>query len=249
MLADVKIVKRITLDGNALFNKLEQFYRDNDEENDDRYYDKETETPMHGIISWPVTLSLSNEVQVKRMYKSFFTKGYHQSTYCYNDIELPFKSYMLRWENLNFCGGWGMEGFNDKKLIKAVIKRKKPFGIGLFKSGKDVEDIIQMVEESGLPYSVEINKNCNGYENVSVCQHGTIGELFDLKSFIESYKILLEGVNDDINYEYFENLRDVELKMFLKDWEYYNPRNDTELARTGLLLGYPIESTASLIRR
>ena len=38
----------------------------------------------------------------------FIRKGYTLNTYKYPSTIIPFKSDMVRWGNLNHCGGWSM---------------------------------------------------------------------------------------------------------------------------------------------
>jgi len=255
MFADIKVTKRKYLNGEKLFYKLMDLVSGNEELWQERYFDQ-NENPLQGIISHPMSMDVCTgnglKFHIDTVFTGFFNDGHNLKTYAYRKHDIPFKSPMVRWENLNFCNGWSMNGpdgkslSTDKKLIKAVINGLKPIGFGMFED-REVDKIVKMIEAAGLPYEVNPHQYMPNHSFIGVSQKGKIGELFDMDKFIESWKMHLDEENMEINYDFFNNLKDEKFEDFLKGWNYARPNSDTEFALTGLLLGYPIESTVSLL--
>jgi len=94
---------------------------------------------------------------------------------------------------------------------------------------------------------------------LAVACPGKVKEYFDLDKLIKSYELFhnkykqFRKIKNDERLLDEEDVHDIlELKEhylsdFLTDWDYANPHTDFEVIKTGLLLGYPIESTFSII--
>lgn len=181
--------------------------------------------------------------------------GHLLRKYKYPKIEIPFRSSMVRWQNLYFCGGFGMQyedgsrADTNELLIQSVINKEKPIGF-VFVNNKDKEMLINKIEKSALTYIV--NNSCQeGYYEIGVANHGTIKDNFDINALIESYKLYGEKINFKFITEEIEfslrSLSEKKLSDFLQDYDYANPSSIIDLIVTGLILGYAVESTMAII--
>ena len=81
-----------------------------------------------------------------------------------------------------------------------------------------------------------------------ICRRGSLKDYFDLEQVLEDYRkmgIVLSAQDQAM----FFHLGGIELAQFAtgKPMCYFRCASDAELMATGLLLGYPLESTASLL--
>jgi hypothetical protein len=182
--------------------------------------------------------------------------GNVMTRYRFPKVEIPFSSPMHRWENLWFCGGWSTQGPNgewvdsDENLLQAVIDGLKPMGFIMCSDQQEAQEYAQRGKDAGLVVTVNDNSSYNQYFpfEVAVCQHGTIGELFDIDALIDSYGLLGDGeLLDWGDTVWLLQLKGHELSDYLTEWDYANPWNNFTFALTGLLLGYPVESTVAVI--
>ena len=82
-----------------------------------------------------------------------------------------------------------------------------------------------------------------------ICREGTIADYFDLESVFEFYEKLGIVFPALLKAE-VKRLCGIEIRRYGEKeapYLFYNSESDTKLVTTGLLLGYPIESTASII--
>lgn len=157
-------------------------------------------------------------------------------TYRFNN--LPFYSHpLLSWANLDCCGVWA---FDKDYLYTAVQDGKKP-----------VADISATALPEILPapdYDVWYDPvaTTNGpytYHHMLIARRGCLSDFFNLQEIVAAYA--RQGVRakkDEIQRYFSTPLIDL-----FQDKFWVNPQTDTELIVTGLGLGYPIESTASII--
>lgn len=183
-------------------------------------------------------------------------KGWNMRTYPYPRVRIPFTSPMVRWQNLYYCGGFGVHGPNDKDLssdgdlIDAVIAKRKPIGFALFESDQ-LQAQVEKVTTAGLPYKVEPHDRLSGHTWLGVSQQTTLAETFDLLAWLESYSLMSSAAKTILltksDETAFWSLKDRPLSSWLTGWDYANPVTNRDLALTGLLLGYAIESTVSIM--
>lgn len=161
---------------------------------------------------------------------------------------------MISWENLLFTIG----GARTTE-VKQVIARKKP--MGFYTANKsNISSTIRLLKKNNIPHAMG-KKWINGpYElfEVGCCVNGKIGETFDLEEIAYFYEQLFshDGLSIELIKEREEKrsikerlleLGDYKFTDFLSGWDYANPSGIFELIKTGLLLGYPIESTYACI--
>lgn len=174
--------------------------------------------------------------------------------YKYPKIEIPFKSKMVRWENLHFCGGLGIPkpdgtnaGANDE-LLQAVIDGLKPVG---FIITDKPEIYINKAMKSQCKYTINNVAWLQNYKEVAIANGGKLKDNFDLNSLIESYRSMSREVGWNLLTKEDESRLlskgNCDLSDFLVDWDYANPKSNYDLALTGLLLGFPIESTVAIM--
>lgn len=183
-------------------------------------------------------------------------KGWNMRTYPYPRVKIPFSSPMVRWWNLFYCGGFGIRDPNDvdlstnEELIDAVIAKKKPIGFASLFDEK-LQPFVDKVKSTGLPYHVKASGFRPGHYFLGVCQTTTFGETFNITLWLMSYTLMSHAANtillDKSDVEFFLSLKDKPLSFWLKDWNYAHAHSNRDLALTGLLLGYSIESTVSIM--
>lgn len=176
--------------------------------------------------------------------------------YFYNNKE-EYKHSKLSWQNLTYiCGGHDEETvlpllvFEGKKLVANIISNKE---IEYEKMPDIMKDKVIFFKEK-TKYG-----NSNSYY---FCAKGKLRDYFDLKEILKAYNIhtdyykCMEEENDIDGFDeyYYDKLKNafnydiVDLiKGELSGYDWANPEEDWQLTLTGLLLGYPIESTASLL--
>ena len=179
--------------------------------------------------------------------------------YKYPKVKIPYTSPMVRWENLNHCGGWsmcdenGVELSTQINLIQDVVNGFKPMGFCYSLHKEQKNEFMKIIIESGLPYTTDEldwkNPDFPIRYGFNICQHGKIGDLLDIDAVIESYN-LLDLSHDKWIYNTIRvnllKIKDNKLSNYLTDWDYGNPKTVIEAVTVGLLLGYPIESTFAL---
>ena len=152
-------------------------------------------------------------------------------TYRFNNVP-EYKHPYLSWENLDHCGGWASD---DTYLLSAVHDGKKPaaqyyYGynsVPKIRKSRDVEVSIKRISDM-----VYITRTCS------------LKDLFNIDDIIKAYMAHDIYINSDRLVPYMKKpIMDLMEKRF-----WINPNDIYELIITGLMLGYPIESTASIIQ-
>lgn len=103
----------------------------------------------------------------------------------------------------------------------------------------------------GLPAGIEESgrENAEGFLYTFICREGKIEDYFDLNDVFEFYGKLGLNLPQYVSAQVKE-LCGIEIKAFGGDtppFIYYQAGTPVELITTGLLLGYPLESTASIL--
>lgn len=199
--------------------------------------------------------------QVK-VFSEFQGKRYTLHSYRFDLIPDRFDSPFCSWANLDCCGGWS---FNEKYLDTAVQKGKKLYAgrVEFVKSSfsPDLPSMDEAVQEfqkivdglsSGIIAGIESSgsrEDMKGYLYTFICREGKITDYFDLNKVFEFYSKL--GLNfPQYVVAQVKELCDIEIKTFggnKPPFLYYQAGTPVELITTGLLLGYPLESTASIL--
>lgn len=184
---------------------------------------------------------------------------YTHRTYRFNNISESFSSPFLSWENLDCCGGWD---FDEEYLTHAVQDGKKLYaGITISLQDKYSPNAptyekaaadLQQLQKSLPPEicaGIDEHFPRDGWFRTYICRRGTIKDFFDLDTVFLFYESLGVSVSEHVKSTVHQYC-DIEMSGFASvsaPYKYHNANSQAELITTGLLLGYPIESTASLI--
>lgn len=180
--------------------------------------------------------------------KLFINNGHLMRVYKYPNIDCKFSSPKINDYNLHLCGGWAFRGVNEKEVIERVIKGLKPMGIFVT---TEVQKWESVCKKSGLPYLIAPNHfTTEDHFDIGISCKGTFDENFDLQNLIIDYMEYSDKVKISLPAEeigaYILSLKDIQISSYLTS-DYANPNTDQELIVTGLILGYPIETTVSIM--
>jgi len=176
----------------------------------------------------------------------------------YLAIERKFNSLMHSDENYLFCGGFYLFGhysIDNKYILNQVVYRAKPMG---FISGDTLEELKPYEDEAkkhelAFQYIDNDKNGVNDEENggnryeIGCCVKGTFSELFDLAALAEDYRRYLQYRSETKDYDlsFIGELAHRRLEEFLTFDYGREPKSYRDDIITGLILGYPIETTAA----
>ena len=162
-----------------------------------------------------------------------------------NGVE-PIASPYISWENLNCCGGWHCdEGY----LLTAVQEGKKLCAGITFNEESSLNDYIAGLSEE-YPYYCRPPMHNGPYTfyNIDVVRKGAIRDYISEGAVFIAYdKLGITGIRK----EPLSGLLGTPMAQLICgcSFDYTNPKTPEELITAGLLLGYPLESTAWLLER
>jgi len=186
-------------------------------------------------------------------------KRYILRSYRFNRISDCFASPYLSWANLDCCGGWNYE---EAYLDTAVLDGKKLYAskaqilkTQYFPDAPSKEQAMQQFQifmdtlPEGVAAGVEGTFDSEDYLHTFICREGKISDFFDINSVFEFYGklglMLPQAVKKQV-----VDFCETDIKTFggeAPPFLYYQASTPAEFITTGLLLGYPIESTASIL--
>lgn len=177
------------------------------------------------------------------------------STYTFPNVACDFQSPYLSWENLLHCGGFQVK--DDYLKYIAVQQGKKLYaGFGYFTHQHGtprhkIDDEISRITEA-LPedceFGLEEPQNHN-LLNYYVCRKGAVKDYIDIDNALLCYKQMgldLRSEDDCVKRYCAIEMRDFSQSDKIA-FDYGNPSSIGQYIVTGLLLGYPLASTYSLI--
>lgn len=195
-------------------------------------------------------------------FKKYFHKHIYSDAdykYCVRQYmrvpkNLKFKHPMINDDNQDLCGGWGL--FKNTKpdneiILEKVLMGTKPMGIFYKNSAEEANEIIKEIDKN--KFFVEYIKRNNdenwGYE-INIATKDKLCNLFDLETltqdYIDVFSNEFEDFDDD-NYKYFTNTimqyKNYQLCNFFFQWDI----DDLPIQIVGLILGFPIENTISIM--
>lgn len=141
-----------------------------------------------------------------------------------------------------------------ERITRRVARRLKPIGF-IGGSRSEVEQAIALVHTSGghgrIAYQVA---GCDAFEAI-ITINGTVGSVFDLAALIADYQDYLAAgprlaadVANELQRLSPQAFTDFDFNRVEAEWTSTpNQRRPGSLARCGLLLGYPVATTAALI--
>lgn len=184
------------------------------------------------------------------------TFGDNLMTYRFNN--LPFYQHQfLSWSNQDCCNGWP---YDEDQILKNIAEGRKPAGDYTVRGAKSAESAVKhlmdKLRQFGLREDVSICLLSEGvmwdgshtYDFGLCLRNRRLKDIYDLDEILEAYR--KQGV-DFLDREILETYMSQPLENMLSgefnDYNYFNAKSDEEDVITGLLLGYPLESTASIL--
>lgn len=169
-------------------------------------------------------------------------------TYRFDNLTNVYTSPYISWANLNCCGGWV---YDNDYLKYAVQNNKKLFAQLACLKENEIKELKETIDKDKFDYSYEIEGR---FSQFYIYRKGTVGDYIDIGEVLDTYNKY--GVYlDDEDEVIISILSETEMKYLINpnknryNYDFANPKYIGELIFTGLLLGYPIESTVSLIQR
>jgi hypothetical protein len=202
---------------------------------------------LHGVVH--------KDFKNGNRHTKIYNNGYLMTKYCYPIIDQKFYSQLVNYENLHLCGGWSFEGFEDKnQCILRVLDHLKPMGEEIYYEEEilEMKEKINRVSGKEFAYKVVTNKyTVKDSVSIIIASNKKFFELFDMDSLIHDYLQYLGGLSGDFIHTLRGQLCEMSYEKVSKylGYDFANPDSPLDLVTTGLILGYPIETTASLIIR
>lgn len=168
--------------------------------------------------------------------------------YRFNNVPF-FEHKYLSWANLDNCGGWSCDN-NELDLIRQGRKlvAEKHY---IIDADESIDDVLKYI---ALPRTFTVNVVSvwdwgNGRKNYGVvfASRASLAECFDFNEVIEAYKAhgIVLSPSETIQ---LSKAFTPPISAYIKaGYKITDPITDVDLIITGLMLGYPIESTASII--
>jgi len=191
-----------------------------------------------GVVFELTTYTAKRKLAVKNKDGSYTHMTYH-----FNNKDF-FRSEYISWENLNCCNGWS----HDKEYLFTAVQDGKKLCAGItFDSVKEMNIYLETLGSDYLFYQhAPVKNGPYSWYNVDIVRKGCIADYIDIHAVLEAYKNHIDYIDENVIKQYLTRPI-IELVDGSACFDYANTKNDNELVVTGLLLGYPIETTASLI--
>lgn len=181
-------------------------------------------------------------------------------TYRFDLIHEPVEVPYCSWANLDCCGGWS---YDEEYLDTAVQKGLKLFAsraahlkcalLPNYPSAEEAKRQFAALTETlptGILADVETGLGSTDVLHTYICRTGTISEYIDLDMVFDFYEKLGAHISSTEKVD-VKRLCDIEIRQYGSGntpFQYTQVESRTQLITTGLLLGYPIESTVSILR-
>jgi len=181
-------------------------------------------------------------------------------TYRFNLIQEPVEVPYCSWANLDCCGGWS---FDEEYLDTAVQRGRKLFAGRTTSLRSQYTPNYPTLEEAREQFSAfqdtlpddmtaDVDSIGTGpnFFHTYICRTGKITDYIDLNMVFDFYEKLGQHISDAEKAE-VERLCDCPIKLYgsgQAPFSYADADTNTEFITTGLLLGYPIESTVSILQ-
>lgn len=187
----------------------------------------------------PLGITIERTDYAKRSKVRVHNNGYGLMTYRFNNVA-EFESPYISWANLDQCGGWAT---SEAYLNTAVQRGHKLFAQIPHFVHIEFERSDEVVITTGVNHRIG-----RGYLT-HICRKGSLADYYDLAAVREHYSRLGVVLTDN---EWIDVLLHCSLELSTfgtvdAPFDYVHASTAVELIVTGLLLGYPLESTASLI--
>jgi len=167
-------------------------------------------------------------------------------TYRFKKGVVPLSSPFISWENLNCCGGWC---YDESYLLSAVQDGTKLCAGIHFRTQEELDDYKSALSDKYVYYCRP--PMVNGSRTVfyiDVAREGAVHDFISPDDVMNVYSLLgIKNFNNKLLSEFLAlPLYDC---VSSKTFDYGSPRSPEEFILTGLMLGYPLETTAWLIEK
>jgi hypothetical protein len=169
--------------------------------------------------------------------------------YKFPNVATTMQSPYISWANLNCCFGWK---YDEKYLLTAVQDGKKLCAGLSFNTENELTAYLDRFNDSFPRFCKPPKKNGAGtgyWHYVDVTRQGLISDYIDMAAVQELY----DAFGDIFKRLQFDKINELAAAPMIHlldgtiPFDYGNPKTAEEYVITGLLLGYPIESTAALL--
>lgn len=156
-----------------------------------------------------------------------------------------YQSPYISWANLNCCGGW----MYDKSYLLTAVQEDKKLCAGIVMGDENEYRAYVKTITDDYPYFCPplMRNGSHIFYSVDVTRKGCISDYIDLRKVRQLYAEL--GITS-LDFEKISEYASAQMINLLDgtvDFDYANPSGREEFAVTGLLLGYPLESTAAIL--
>jgi len=167
-------------------------------------------------------------------------------TYRFNKDVETLQSPYISWENLNCCGGWVSD---DSYLLTAVQEGKKLCASIIFDTEKELEGYKKsLTDEYDYFCRPTMYNGPYSFFYIDVCRTGAIRDYINEDDILQTYDLLgIKGFNRKL----LLDLLGIPMLYLIngETFSFRDPVRPEEWIVTGLLLGYPLESTAWLLEK
>ncbi len=188
--------------------------------------------------------------------KLFISNGNLIRKYKYPRIEEQFSSPMISDYNLHLCGGWSWQGVKYQESITRVVEGKKPMGFFSSRSSSEIDNLFENIKHGIKKQDFKLIKTTSTIPGTDI-QFYELGisttklfvDCFNLGALKTDYKQYANACNVPSNsiIEFIDLIKDNSISSFLQDYDYANPITNLNTILTGLILGYPINTTVSIL--
>lgn len=194
---------------------------------------------MTVLFTNPLGITIERTDYKNRSKVKVSNNGYNLKTYRFNNVEC-FESPYISWQNLDQCNGWN----TSEEYLHTAVQN----GTKLFASIVHTDDVSFEATDDVV---VDTRKHgwLKDHSYTHISRKGCLSDYYDLDAVFAHYSrlgIYLTGWDKDEIREFCQ----VELSVFGTDDRPMDYLNNTEISHiivTGLLLGYPLETTTSII--
>lgn len=157
----------------------------------------------------------------------------------------------MNWANLDCCGGWA---YDKEDLINQFKNDKKLFADIVLSFYENVDaHFLPLIKECSKLDGAKIievehwSENCRKFILV---KEGCVSDYLDVDAIIENYYDLgLWKLSED-QLQHLKDMANEDMSCYITknhnryNYDFINPEGLIEFIFTGMLLGYPVESTA-----
>lgn len=194
---------------------------------------------MKVLFTSPLGITFERTDYRNRSKVKVSSHGYNHRTYRFNNVP-EFKSPYISWQNLDCCNGWAY----DNTYLKSSVQNGTKLFAQIIHDREEIFDAAPGVEIATRPHGW-LENHCETH----LYRTGCLSDYYDLDAVFEHYSRL--GIDlEDGEIDLIRDYCSIELSVFATDQapvDYANVESIEDLIVTGLLLGYPLESTASII--